>query len=245
MKEYLTYKATPIPQPVQAWDDEEIRSMPICESGERLFPLGMNLDKIIVSPQYYTQNIEGALAESYARQTVRKKLIHAAGCLPFGYRFVIFDCWRPLKVQQALFDNLKKGIIAANPSMSEDDVMKRARKYVAFPSRDEMKPTPHNTGGAVDLTIADENGLVLNMGTEFDDSSEKAETVYFERLLASGDKLTWADREALNNRRILYHIMKSAGFTNYTNEWWHFDYGNQNWAWCSGSAHAIYGKTHL
>ena len=24
--------------------------------------------------------------------------------------------------------------------------------------------------------------------------------------------------------------MEDAGFTNYEEEWWHFDYGNQNWA---------------
>jgi D-alanyl-D-alanine dipeptidase len=36
--------------------------------------------------------------------------------------------------------------------------------------------------------------------------------------------------------------MTSVGFTNYVDEWWHFDFGDQNWAWMSGSDHAIHGK---
>lgn len=29
------------------------------------------------------------------------------------------------------------------------------------------------------------------------------------------------------NRKILYDAMIIAGFTNYPEEWWHFDFGNQ------------------
>ncbi|WP_139490400.1 M15 family metallopeptidase [Brevibacillus dissolubilis] len=32
------------------------------------------------------------------------------------------------------------------------------------------------------------------------------------------------------HRRYLYHLMISAGFTNYAKEWWHYDYGNLPWA---------------
>ncbi|MCG4287414.1 D-alanyl-D-alanine dipeptidase, partial [Lactobacillaceae bacterium KNUT 0156] len=45
------------------------------------------------------------------------------------------------------------------------------------------------------------------------------------------------------NRRLLYHVMTQAGFTNYIEEWWHFDYGNQNWATVSKRDFAVYGAT--
>ncbi len=243
MKEYLTYMNTPIPQIIEAWDDEGLRRIPICESGEELVPLGLNPDRMIVSPQYYIQKIDGALAESYARRTVCKMLAAAAKSLPEGYRLVIYDCWRPLKLQQAMFDNRAMDIRADHPSMPEGEIFKRTRKYVAPPSRDAGRPTPHNTGGAVDLTIADENGLALDMGCGFDDPTGKACTVYYEKLLNSGEKLSPADVQAAKNRRLLYHVMRNAGFTNYIDEWWHYDYGDQNWAWCTGSAEAVYGKT--
>ncbi|KAG0505300.1 MAG: D-alanyl-D-alanine dipeptidase [Candidatus Udaeobacter sp.] len=35
--------------------------------------------------------------------------------------------------------------------------------------------------------------------------------------------------EALRNRRLLYWIMREAGFANYPYEWWHFDWGTQFW----------------
>ena len=38
------------------------------------------------------------------------------------------------------------------------------------------------------------------------------------------------DEQARNNRRLLYHTMKCAGFESYSCEWWHFAYGERMWA---------------
>lgn len=242
MKNYEILKETSIPLPAKAWNWGEVRKKKIEECSEKLVPMGLVPDKILVSSQYYIQNIEGALPESYARETVYKKIIEAAKLLPPGYRFVILDCWRPLKVQQSLFDILKDDFRKRYPSDSEEEIMNRTLTYVALPSRDSEKPSPHNTGGAVDLSIVDEDGLLLNMGTDFDDSTLKAGTTYFEEKLAKGTELSPEELEALKNRRLLYNIMTSVGFTNYVDEWWHYDFGNQNWAWMSKNDHAVYGK---
>lgn len=243
MKIYDTFKDTPVPIPRKAWSWAESRKQIIKECNEKLVTLNLVPDKIVVSSQYFLQGLEGGLPECFARETVHKKLIEASKLLPAGYRLVILDSWRPLKVQQSLFDRLKGEISINNPELSEEEVMNRTLTYVALPSKDPLKPSPHNTGGAVDLTIADEDGIMLNMGTDFDDSTSKAGTTYFEELIAKGEDLSPEKTEALKNRRLLYHIMTSVGFTNYIDEWWHFDYGNQNWAWISGSDHAIYGKS--
>ena len=92
---------------------------------------------------------------------------------------------------------------------------------MVLPSSDPKKPSPHSTGGSVDVTILDESGIPLDMGTKFDDSSIASSTAYFEKV----------DDIITENRRLLYHVMTEQGFTNYSEEWWHFDYGNQNWAW--------------
>lgn len=243
MKKYDNFKETLIQMTTKAWSWDESRKKKIEESNEKLVPMGLAPNKIIVNSQYYIQNIEGALPESYARETVYQKLYVAFKLLPPGYRFVILDSWRPLKVQRALFDYLKNELKKMYPSLSEEEITNKTLTYVALPSKDATKPSPHNTGGSVDLTIADENGLLLNMGTDFDDTTLKAGTTYFEDQLAKGIKLNPKEIEALKNRRLLFHIMTSVGFTNYLDEWWHFDYGNQNWAWVSGNEHAIYGKT--
>jgi len=63
-----------------------------------------------------------------------------------GYGLVLFDCYRPRPVQQALWD-----------------IMPNAA-YVTPPSRGSM----HNRGKAVDLSLTDLDGNQLDMGTTFD-----------------------------------------------------------------------------
>jgi len=69
----------------------------------------------------------------------------------------------------------------------------------------------HTSGNMIDLTLVDETGKELNMGTDFDEFSEKAHT-----LNAKGD--------ILENRNKLQAIMKKHGFKNYPKEWWHFTF---------------------
>ena len=71
------------------------------------------------------------------------------------------------------------------------------------------------------------------MGTLFDEASPLSYAAALEN-----DE---ADQEARHNRRILFNAMKTAGFTNLPSEWWHFDFGNQLWAYHSGAQQAVYG----
>ena len=67
-----------------------------------------------------------------------------------------------------------------------------------------------------------DKGEELEMGTLFDEFNEKTETDYFEHN----------DGETIrNNRRLLYNIMVSAGFTNLPSEWWHYDYLDRFYAY--------------
>lgn len=243
MKTPLYCKDLPIPSPERVWTAQEVKNIPILESGEKMVPMSLAPDRILVRPQYYIQHLSGALSEGYVRLSVYKRLIQAAKSLPPGFRFVVFDSWRPLSVQQSLFEAMQTRIRAATPDLSAEAVRERASVYVAPPAKDPGKAAPHSTGGAVDLSIADENGLLVNMGTEFDDATEKSSTAYFEKRLAAGGQLSENDREALFNRRVLYHLMAEVGLVNYADEWWHYEYGDQNWAWRTGAPHAVYGKT--
>ncbi|MDF2683915.1 MAG: D-alanyl-D-alanine dipeptidase, partial [Brevibacillus sp.] len=98
-------------------------------------------------------------------------------------------------------------------------------KFVAKPTTDIEKPSPHLSGGAVDLTISGPNGW-LEMGTDFDDFTELAMTRHFEELSSPTEK----EIGIRNNRRLLYHLMIQVGFTNYSHEWWHYEYGTRSWA---------------
>lgn len=234
------YKDTPISQSRSfSWEDS--RAVPVKECGEKLVPSSLVPEKILVRPLYYIHGIAGALPECYIRRSVFFRLLKAAGLLPAGYRFVLLDAWRSKAVQTSLFQKFRSELREKMPLLDDGEISTLASQFVAPPSLHAGCPSPHITGGAVDLTIADESGLCLFMGTEFDETTEKSVTSYFERKLESKEKMAADEMEAMNNRRLLYGVMIKAGFTNYPGEWWHYDYGNQNWALLNGEKAALYG----
>lgn len=180
-------------------------------------------DIMVFQPKYFERGIPGAIKQLYTRKTVSDMLLNAARSLPNGYKLKIFDAWRPIGVQKALYDEYYSSLRHTFEGMNKSDaeLKKMASLFVSYPSNNPNCPFVHSTGGAVDLTIVDASGRELNMGTGFDDFSDAAHTVHFERSSIF---------EVRDNRRLLYHTMQSAGFTNYPCEWWHYDFGDRFWA---------------
>lgn len=233
----INFQKIPLLQDITSWKDVEIR-----ECGENLISLNkLYTSPIFVESQYFLQGLEGSIKECFVRETVAKMLIQASKRLPNDYKLVIWDAWRPIEVQEGIFYRYKEKLKNLNPEVNEENLFIWAQRYVSLPSLDENKPFPHNTGGAVDLSIIDFSGNYLNMGTVFDDFNIKANTRYYEQLLEEEKALSDEDLAVLNNRRLLFHIMTAAGFTNYPEEWWHYDCGNQFWGKSKG-VNAIYGK---
>ena len=146
----------------------------------------------------------------------------------------MYDGYRPLQVQQYLYTFFSEQIKRNHPSFTEEQILTETLKYVAFPSLNPIHPAPHLTGGAIDLTLGDLEGNVLDMGTAFDELDKKSSTRYFEHHPEE-------NTEALMYRRLLYNSMIAVGFTNYSEEWWHFDFGNKTWAKQVDAREALYG----
>lgn len=212
--------SAPIPDNVLP-DTSNIKIIPIDE------PLVCISDKfrdiMVFESQYFKRGIPGAIRQIYVRKTVAEMLLKAAQALPAGYKLKIFDAWRPVAVQKALFDEYYASLVREfkDSGKSEAELKEMALLFVSYPSEDPGCPFAHATGGAVDLTIVDAAGRELNMGTDFDDFSDAANTVYFENTSL---------HEIRDNRRLLYNAMLSAGFTNFPSEWWHYDFGDRFWA---------------
>lgn len=218
-----------------------LTALPITECGERLVPMSLAPEPIKVFPAYARLGIPGAVPECFVREGVYRALLHAARQLPDGVGMVVLDGWRPWRVQQYLFDTLHEALRHHYPTLDADELLVRTREFVSVPSRDPAAPSPHLTGGAVDVTLCDADGLPLDMGTQFDEALPASHTDYFETL----PELSAAQRQAQDNRRLLYHVMQQAGFTNLPSEWWHYDYGDQLWAYYSGGNVAQYGPAEL
>lgn len=216
---------------------EALKNVPIAPLREALVPVSLS-PIIRVYPAYYKMHVVGAIPECYVRKQVFDRLIEAAKCLPEGISLVVLDAWRPIAVQQYLFDTLTNLLRREKLSLAEDERIAMARTLVSPPSDNPHNPSPHLTGGSVDVTLCDAEGRLLDMGTAFDEASPLSWSAAFEQ-----DAHNAAGLVARDNRRLLFHAMSGAGFTNLPSEWWHYDFGNQLWALYSAQAQAVYGAT--
>ena len=177
-----------------------------------------------VQMQYPVLGMKYAEPLCYVRKEVYRMLLKAAKLLPQGYRFRIWDAWRPFALQDELYNIYSVDIIAKFNLEKCTEEQKRlvVHKFVSEPIEDRNIPPVHTTGGAVDVTIINETDTELEMGTPFDAFMDLTYTAAFERK---------KNQVVRDNRRLLYHIMTSVGFTNLPSEWWHYDYGDRFWAY--------------
>lgn len=179
----------------------------------------------------YRQAISGAVPELWCRRSIVAMLIEVNERLAeYGAEVYLWDAYRPVSCQQALWDFFWARFRKSMPGADEATLVEHVRRYVSDPRRfnqDNPRTWPaHSTGAAIDLTLRNKGtGELLDMGTHFDDMSAKSHSDYFERLLRHGQIAE--DDGRLRNRRLLHWCMQEQGFTNYSYECWHFDYGNQ------------------
>jgi zinc D-Ala-D-Ala dipeptidase len=234
---YEEYYSLPITNFTGVGDWADLK---IIECGEELLRLTRPTNEIMFTAEYLRRGYKYALKDTFVRKSVLLRLREAVQLLPPEHKILIFDAWRPLSLQQEIYHQLKKKIRHKNPKYTEAQLNSVTNKYVTFPSDDPSNPHPHLTGGAVDLTICDGDNNPIPMGTEFDYFGPESRTLYYEELLESRKVLSPEERIFLQNRRLIYHVLTAAGFTNLSEEWWHYDYGNQFWASIKGQ-NAIYG----
>ena len=233
-------------KPIVNYDKElkDWKMILIEECNEELVSL-KNLDeKILLSPQYYINNIPGAENDCKARKTIAEKIVKIAHKLPDGYYLLVWDSFRTIKTQQALFDSYYEEF-KKETGLEGDELMSYTCKFVSLPSLDNTRPSPHNTGAAIDLTICKANGEVIPVGSEFDDFLLRAYTNYYEEKLAKEGTLNEKEMEYLLNRRILCNLFTEEGFVNYPYEIWHKSFGDQMWSELLNKEFAIYGSSEL
>lgn len=230
----------PIPfKPEPIWD--EVLKITIDDNQEPLVPTSLAPWLLTMYPAYYKMGIPNALPECHVRIGIYQRLLKAAEQLPKGISLLVLDGWRPYVVQKYLYDTLYNALAAKLITKSPLELENLTREFVSLPSAVATAPSPHLTGGSVDVTLIDQQGLMLDMGTQFDEASSLSHTHAFEEIAEPNEQ----QQAVIENRRLLYEVMRQVGFTNLPSEWWHFDFGNQLWAWYSGTERAIYGAAQL
>lgn len=220
------------------------QQVPIVECGEPLVPI--SLDFAIESPHPYQQL--GAIYQKrspyYLRQSVLDNLRQAQTKLQQSHpcwQIKIFDAYRPIVVQQFMVDYTfaqvvqSQGLIADNLSQRERDrIWQQVYQIWAVPSLDPRTPPPHSTGAAIDITLVDDTGETVNMGSEIDELSERSHPDYFAH---STDPL---EQQYHAHRQLLHDVMYWAGFMRHPGEWWHFCYGDQMCSWLKNQENPNY-----
>ena len=180
------------------------------------------------------------------RESVVDKLINANQLLKTinkNYSLIIYDAWRPIEVQSFMFNlALKNEFCSRGIEIKNDivkiypEILKEIEKFWAYPTANNKYPPPHSTGAAIDLTIIDSTGDLIDMGCVIDNMDCKSIPDFYKNS-SSKDGLLWNIR-----RNLLKNVMCYSGFSQHPNEWWHFSYGDQLWAWQNDFKNAIYGR---
>ena len=170
---------------------------------------GIHIDLRYATPDNFVgHDVYGDLDCAWLRREAADALQTAAAWLAVhrpGYRLSVLDALRPQRVQERLWAELQGTPLTL---------------YLANPERGSI----HSFGMAVDVTLVDAAGRELDMGTGFDDLSERSHPALEERLLERGELAA----AHIDNRLLLREVMAAAGWRGIGSEWWHFDGGDRD-----------------
>jgi len=179
-----------------------LASTVVASADERLVEVSPeNVPGVVLDLRYAgTNNITGkslySEAKAYLREETIRKLRRVARELEgHGYRLVIWDAWRPASAQKELWKARPDG------------------KFLTPPS----KISRHRRGTSVDISLADRDGRILEMPSDFDEFNARADEDFSD-----------VPKEAAKRARILRNAMFNAGFSGVPDEWWHYDL--RDWA---------------
>lgn len=163
------------------------------------------------------------------RKSVYNKLIKVSKKLKKinkSYKILVVYGFREIKKQEMYFNDILKDI--KDEFEDEMELYEYIHEKIAVPS-----VAGHPTGGAVDVAIYnDDSKSILDFGTEIlDYTSNKC---YYRNADIS--------KEAIKNRELLRKVMLEEGFAPYDGEWWHFSYGDKEWAFYYNKNKALYNQ---
>jgi len=166
------------------------------------------------------------------RKMVLFKLYKIADKLPDGVNLLILQTYRSKSKMNEQWQKTINEIAMQNPEMGRYEILKLA-KFQTDDPKDSIGG--HVTGGAVDVALCDDNGVMFDYGTQF-----------HERSNATSTKNNNITKQQAKNRKKLVKIMKKQGFINFPAEWWHFSYGDRSWAAYKGKRHGgIFGSAEV
>lgn len=144
-------------------------------------------------------------------EKIQKKLQTMDPC----YELLVAEGYRSSDTQTRLF--LKQFLVEFQkyPQCDLDALIEKTHSYIAFPP-----VAGHPTGGAIDVTFL-WNGKEMDMGCKIADFSNPVLLPTFSEAISPTQA---------KNRKLLHDLMISENFAPFYGEWWHFSFGDREWA---------------
>lgn len=207
----------------------ELKQIRVCDNGERLIaPIndesGVIYDYRRIHPGIQRVLVRESLAAMLNRVQERLKQQNADLQLLVveGYRSPEYQEWYYL--QEFGLQSL------VTPEIELVHMMEKIHQFVALPS-----VAGHPTGGAVDLTLAID-GSEIPMGGKIADFSHPELLPTFSSLVTS-EQAFW--------RLLLHDAMLAEGFAPFYGEWWHYSFGDREWAAFYGHSKTLYAPIYF
>jgi len=215
-EKFLTYK--------------ELSSVAVIDNGEPMVKIGSKSLVRVFSIDKRMKKFTGD--DIFVRKSLIQRLRSAqdalSSCIGGCTLEVVYGYRHPL-IQREFFEDIRKRLTSKKKYADEEALKEEAHHFIAVP-----EVAGHPTGGAVDIRIVDAKGKPLDMGTGIHEFV-KASYVYWSSI----------SKDAWHNRQILRLCMTTAGFAPFDGEWWHFSYGDREWAKYYGKPNAIYGSENF
>ncbi len=206
----------------------ELQKIRVRDNGEKLIALRNENSQILC--EYRRKNsgvqdilIRESLVDKLNRVQSRLKQQHS------NVQLLVVEGYRSSEYQERYYLQELFLQSRANPEFNFDQMLEHIHQFVALPS-----VAGHPTGGAVDLTLA-LNGSEISMGAAIADFSCPEMLPTFSASVAA-EQAYW--------RLMLHDVMLAESFAPFYGEWWHYSFGDREWAAFYDLPEALYAPLY-
>lgn len=190
----------------------DLITIPCVDNGDPMVDVETYGLKIDLS---YSQLEPSTKNRLFLRQDVCKRLVQVQEYLTReqpGDQLILVYAYRSMHIQQSRFEQMKAELGYGH--RTDTEAMEATHHFIAVP-----KVAGHPTGGAIDLLIVSADQNPHDFGTAM--HALERQSYVFSPFISDIATL---------NRKLLRRVMMAAGFAPYDGEWWHFSYGDPEWA---------------
>lgn len=205
---------------------DDLLTVPVCENGDPMVRIPEE-DEFVLSFHNSQDMVDLIGSVMKVRSEVLKRLLIASKALREergNFRLKIFYAFRALEVQVRYHDKALASARRQFPDASDEEIRRFAHILSACPD-----VAGHPTGGAVDVTLFDaSSGEDVDLGVP----------VIREAIHRAGKRIYTFSPEVteaqMDSRLLLRSVMEGVGFSPFDGEFWHFSYGDREWAFKKG-----------